>query len=97
MNVTYNHGIDILYIQLHDESVYTTREIAPNCMVDIGADGKVIGIEISDACKTGIDALNVNVEQVVETATDLRPPTDEEARAQRAEVRKANRQAQATT
>lgn len=97
MNVTYNHGIDILYIQLHDEDVYTTREIAPNCIADIGVDGRLIGIEISDACKNGIEALNVHVEQVVSTESDVRPPTNEEALAQRKRLREAHQKLQPQT
>lgn len=95
MKVVYNHDIDILYIELLDEDVFTTREIGENCVADIGADGRLIGLEISDACKHGIDALNVRIEQVVTTETDLRPPSDEEARAKRKALREAHLKAKA--
>jgi uncharacterized protein YuzE len=44
----YDREVDALYIDLSDLPVDNTVEIAPGIMVDLDADGNVIGVEILD-------------------------------------------------
>lgn len=46
MKVEYDPQADAIYIRLKDEPVSTTREVDDNLIVDIGAAGKIVGIEI---------------------------------------------------
>lgn len=52
MKVFYNDKGDILYIRLNDKrQPVINRRIADNIVLDIGAKGRVIGIEIMDASR----------------------------------------------
>jgi uncharacterized protein YuzE len=46
MELKYDLNVGALYIRLADQAVARTREIDDNTVVDIDADGGVIGIEV---------------------------------------------------
>jgi uncharacterized protein YuzE len=46
MKIEYDKTADALYIRLNDRPRATTREVDDNVIVDIGADGKIVGIEL---------------------------------------------------
>ena len=50
IGTTYDPKVDALYIYLapQDAKVVNTREIEPGVHLDIGEDGKVVGIEVLD-------------------------------------------------
>lgn len=52
MQVTYNSITDLLYIRMDSEShQVTNKRISEEIVLDLGEDGKIIGIEILDASK----------------------------------------------
>lgn len=46
MNVEYDERADAIYIRLKDAEIATTREVEDHLIVDLGSDGKMIGIEL---------------------------------------------------
>ncbi|WP_338824221.1 hypothetical protein MHOCP_23310 [Moorella humiferrea] len=63
MKVRYDPDADALYIRFNDSSIYETEEISPGVMLDIDAEGKLVGLEILDAAqKIGKPPLTVEVE-----------------------------------
>ena len=46
MNVEYDQQADAIYIRLKDAEIATTRELQDHLIVDLDADGKMIGIEL---------------------------------------------------
>ncbi len=46
MNIEYDQQADAIYIRLKDEPVATTREVEDHLIVDLGASGKLVGIEL---------------------------------------------------
>jgi uncharacterized protein YuzE len=46
MRANYYADTDSLYVELRAAEAATTREIAPGVVVDIGADGEVVGIDV---------------------------------------------------
>jgi len=46
MRANYYADTDSLYVELRSAVAATTREIAPGVVVDIGADGEVVGIDV---------------------------------------------------
>ena len=46
MKLEYDRAADAIYIRLNDKAVATTREVDDNLIVDLGADGKIVGIEL---------------------------------------------------
>ena len=50
MYITYDPGVDALYIRFKETTV-TTKELGDGISADFGADGKLAGIEILDAVK----------------------------------------------
>lgn len=46
MRLEYDREADAIYIRLKDSEISTTREIDDNLIIDLGADGKIIGIEL---------------------------------------------------
>jgi len=63
MEVTYDHKVDALYIELTKQPVAGTKRINPNFAVDVDAQGEVVGIEILNARKSGIDPLTLTAAQ----------------------------------
>lgn len=51
MNIKYDSKMDALYINLSKGRYNKTKKVTDTIMVDLAADGKVIGIEILDASK----------------------------------------------
>lgn len=52
MQVTYNSITDLLYIRMDPEShQVTNKRISEEIVLDLGEDGKIVGIEILDASK----------------------------------------------
>ena len=66
MYITYDNKTEVLYIRFDDKKQeVVNRRISENIVLDIGADDKVIGIEILDAPK------HVNLEKVLPISYDL--------------------------
>ena len=60
MNITYNDKTDLLYLRMDDKKQnVVNRRVSEDIVVDIGENGKVVGIEILDASK------HVNLESVL--------------------------------
>jgi len=52
MRITYNEKTDLLYIRLDDTpQQVTNKRIDQDIVLDLGADDRVVGIEILDASK----------------------------------------------
>jgi len=52
MNIIYNDKTDLLYIRLDDRKQdVINKRISEDIVLDIGADDRIIGIEILDASK----------------------------------------------
>jgi len=63
--VTYDQDADILYVRLSDGQVASTRTLDDLRLIDVSADGEVIGIEFIDA-SGGIDLRDLPFRQRVE-------------------------------
>jgi uncharacterized protein YuzE len=60
MNILYNDKTDLLYIRLDDRKQdVINRRVSEDIVLDIGADERLIGIEIIDASK------HVNLERLL--------------------------------
>ena len=46
MKLEYDEQADAIYITLKDDPVASTREVDENIVIDVGADGKMVGIEL---------------------------------------------------
>ena len=46
MKLEYDREADAIYIRLKESAIATTREVEDNLIIDLGADGKIIGIEL---------------------------------------------------
>jgi len=52
MKITYHEKTDLLYIRLDERpQQVTNREISEDIILDIGDEGRIVGIEILDASK----------------------------------------------
>ncbi len=52
MNVSYNDKTDCLYLRLDDrQQKLTNQRVTEDIVLDVGANGKIVGIEILDASK----------------------------------------------
>jgi uncharacterized protein YuzE len=52
MNISYNDQTDLLYIRMDDSKQdVVNKRVTDDVVLDIGAEGKIIGIEILDASK----------------------------------------------
>ncbi len=49
MRVVYNHDIDILAITLKADATVESDEVSPGIIVDLDAEGNIVGLEIMDA------------------------------------------------
>ncbi|KYH33311.1 DUF2283 domain-containing protein [Neomoorella mulderi] len=69
MKFRYDPDADALYIRFNDSSIYETEEISQGVLLDIDAEGKLVGLEILNASKKlGEPPLTVEVE-LPKTAT----------------------------
>lgn len=67
MQVTYNSITDLLYIRMDTEThQVTNKRISEEIVLDLGPDGKIVGIEILDASKLVnlSSVLPISIEQV---------------------------------
>ena len=52
MKITYHEGTDLLYIRLDKRpQQVTSREVSEDVILDIGDEGRIVGIEILGASK----------------------------------------------
>ena len=59
MKIKYDPEVDVLSILLSDEPVEDSDESKPGVILDYGANGDVVGIEIPDASKRAGNPLSV--------------------------------------
>ncbi|MDN5344619.1 MAG: hypothetical protein PWQ18_730 [Clostridia bacterium] len=63
MKFRYDPDADALYIRFNDSSIYETEEISQGVMLDIDAEGILVGLEILNASKKlGKPPLTVELE-----------------------------------
>ena len=46
MKFEYDEQADAIYITMRDDAIASTREVDENVVIDVGADGKMVGIEL---------------------------------------------------
>ena len=52
MQILYNATVDLLYLRLDDRpQEVVNRRVSDDLVLDIGADGRIVGIEILDASR----------------------------------------------
>ncbi|SFI90296.1 DUF2283 domain-containing protein [Methylobacterium brachiatum] len=51
MTSEYDPTVDALYIRLADAHVVESEELRPGLIVDLDAEGRIVGVEILDASK----------------------------------------------
>lgn len=51
MKIEYDKDVDAIYIQILNEPVIESEEVAPDIIIDFTADNKIAGIEILNASK----------------------------------------------
>ena len=61
MEISYDHTVDALYIELTDHLVVKTRQVSDNFLLDVDEHGDVVGIEILNARQSGIDPLALQI------------------------------------
>lgn len=67
MIVNYDSNFDLLYLQLEAKITSTeNRRVSDDIVLDIDADGKIVGIEILDASKN-VHSDNYNICKVLRT------------------------------
>jgi uncharacterized protein YuzE len=49
MKITYHEETDSLYIHFSDSPSVDSEEVAPNVVVDFGANGVIVGLEVDQA------------------------------------------------
>jgi uncharacterized protein YuzE len=93
MKMTYDHKADALYITLTENVSINTRQMNPNFRLDVDENDEVVGIEVLNVRKSGIDPLSL---------TTIHHTPDHEAerpdpaaiKARRAEIRAARKRQQ---
>ena len=63
MKLQYFPDTDTLYIALSEQSSVESDEIAPDVVVDLSEDGRLVGIEIEHASKL-LDLTKIEVESI---------------------------------
>jgi uncharacterized protein YuzE len=51
MRVRVDHGADAVYLNLTDRAIMESEEVADGIIVDYDNQGRIVGVEILDACK----------------------------------------------
>ena len=46
MNIEISHESDAVYIKLSDKTIAISKEVTPDVIVDLDADGNVVGIDL---------------------------------------------------
>ena len=62
MKVRYDKEVDILYIRLNDVPIHESDEDTPGIILDYSADGAIVGIEVLDASRQGIQLSKLEYE-----------------------------------
>lgn len=57
--VSYHPDIDVLYVEFSDAPVVRTQHLDDARMIDLAADGSVVGMEFHDAVEDGINLADV--------------------------------------
>jgi uncharacterized protein YuzE len=55
MRVRVDHGADAVYLNLTDRAIMESEEVADGIIVDYDNQGRIVGVEILDACKRADD------------------------------------------
>jgi uncharacterized protein YuzE len=76
MQMTYDHQADALYIQLTNHSVVRSKQVNPNFALDLDESGEVIGIEVLNVRKSGIDPLALEILHTTPDQAAERPNPD---------------------
>ncbi|RLE81578.1 MAG: DUF2283 domain-containing protein [Thermoprotei archaeon] len=69
LRISYDPEADALYIKLKDDKVLKSEEAKEGVIVDLNKQGEIIGIEILNFSKSGID-LNEVIKRGVETVME---------------------------
>ncbi|MEP7294348.1 MAG: DUF2283 domain-containing protein, partial [Chloroflexota bacterium] len=77
MQMTYDSTTDAMYIQLTNSPVIRSQQINPNFALDLDENSEIVGIEMLNVRKSGIDPLALEVVQTTSIQEVLRP--DQEA------------------
>ena len=80
MQITYDHTVDALYIKLTDHLIVKTKPVNNNFILDTDESGEVVGIEILNARKSGIDPLALQILHSTADHQTVEPPDPEEIR-----------------
>lgn len=71
MQVLYNARTDLLYLRLDDrKQPVINKRLAEDIVLDIGEDGKIVGIEILDASE------RLNLAGLLPVESEVAPETD---------------------
>jgi uncharacterized protein YuzE len=54
MRIEYDQRADALYLNISDNEIAETRPVSEYCNVDVDQEGKIVGIELLFASKTGV-------------------------------------------
>jgi len=73
MQVTYDHQADAMYILLSENTVIHSKQINPNFALDLDENGEVIGIEVLNVRKSGINPLTLEISHSTEDTAVERP------------------------
>jgi uncharacterized protein YuzE len=60
MRVRVDHASDVVYLNLTDRRIEESDEVAEGIIVDYGADGRIVGVEVLDAAKRTGDPTALN-------------------------------------
>ncbi|MCL4249080.1 MAG: DUF2283 domain-containing protein [Anaerolineae bacterium] len=99
MKLRYDPSVDALYIHLTQQPISRTERPSEQCALDFDAQGKLVGIEILNVQRDGIDPMSVAL-QFASPAEEAQRPDTEAIRAgrkQRMQARKRARQAESPT
>jgi len=94
MNMTYDPKVDALYIKLTAKTVVRSQRVTPQVSLDFDADDALIGVEVLDARRTGINPLEVVMSLGLPDNPITMPSADEmrEGRAERMRALKQQRE-----
>jgi uncharacterized protein YuzE len=73
MQMTYDHVADAMYIRLTEKAVVRTQSINASFNLDLDETGAVIGIEVLNVRKSGIDPLALEITHSTPDTPVVRP------------------------
>lgn len=97
MQMTYDHTSDAMYIQLTENMVVRSKQITPNFALDLDEDGQVVGIEVLNVRKSGIDPLALAVIHATPDTSVERPDAEAIRQGRMARMQALKRQRQKET